>query len=91
MNHRLKHYRWGYWWLTGVLFQRGKIVIQLMRIPAVVKATGLPRSSLYRMVREGKFPKPIKLSARASAWRLDEVERWGEERTKASRPTAEAA
>ena len=57
---------------------------RLMRLPEVVQHTGLPRSSLYRMIRLGQFPPPLKLSERSSAWQADLVERWIEARIKAS-------
>ena len=34
------------------------------------------KSTLWRMVRNGKFPKPIKLGARVTAWRCEEVHEW---------------
>ena len=45
----------------------------LLRLPAVVKATGLARPTLYLRVRNGLFPRPVKLSERASAWPENEV------------------
>ena len=38
----------------------------------------LPISSatLWRMVRAGKFPKPVKLTEGVTAWRADEVQAW---------------
>jgi predicted DNA-binding transcriptional regulator AlpA len=39
----------------------------LVRLPAVVKATGLSRATLYRLARTGAFPRPRKLGERASA------------------------
>ena len=64
---------------------------RLMRLPEVVRFTGLPRSTIYAMVAKGLFPAPIKLSERTSAWRSDELEQWVEARTKASRSEAAAA
>jgi prophage regulatory protein len=58
---------------------------KLMRLPEVVNLTGVPRSSLYAMVRRNQFPQPIRISERAIAWRLDEVEQWIEARTNVSR------
>jgi prophage regulatory protein len=63
---------------------------KLMRLPEVVRLTGIPRSSVYSMVSKNLFPRPIKLSERSSAWRLDELQVWIEARTKASRPQAGA-
>ncbi len=38
----------------------------------------LPFSSptLWRKVKQGSFPKPIKLSARVTAWRVGDVRAW---------------
>ncbi len=44
----------------------------------------LSPNSIWRLARLGKFPKPIKLSAGVTAWRLDEIEAWELERSKAS-------
>ncbi|MFN7121877.1 MAG: helix-turn-helix transcriptional regulator [Hydrogenophaga sp.] len=33
-------------------------------------------ATLWRWVQKGTFPKPIKLSPRITAWRLDEVLKW---------------
>jgi prophage regulatory protein len=49
---------------------------RILRINEVSKISGLPVSSIYRLVREGKFPKPVKLSARASGWISSNVQDW---------------
>jgi prophage regulatory protein len=54
-----------------------------MRLPEVIRITGLGRDSIYSLARAGDFPKPRKLTARASAWRSDEVSAWIEARPKA--------
>jgi prophage regulatory protein len=36
--------------------------------------TGLRRDSIYRLAREGKFPKPVKITERASGWLSGEVD-----------------
>lgn len=33
-----------------------------MRLPAVLRATGLSKSTLYRRIRAGQFPRPIKFA-----------------------------
>lgn len=33
-------------------------------------------STLWRMVKEGRFPAPIKLSERVTVWRTEEVMAW---------------
>jgi len=33
-------------------------------------------STLWRKVRAGEFPKPVKLSERVTAWRVEDVRQW---------------
>jgi predicted DNA-binding transcriptional regulator AlpA len=40
----------------------------------------LSHSTLWREVAEGRFPAPIKLTARATAWRWGDVIAWLDER-----------
>ena len=40
------------------------------------KLGNIGNSTLRRWVREGHFPKPVKLGANCVAWRLDEVNAW---------------
>jgi prophage regulatory protein len=65
--------------------------MRLLRLPDVCAMTGLPRATVYAWARLERFPRPIKIGQRSSAWRLDQIERWIEERTKASRPEQAAA
>ena len=46
----------------------------ILRRPAVVKQTGLSRSTLYNRQSEGLWPKPVNLGARAVGWPSFEVE-----------------
>ena len=52
----------------------------LERLPSVVQRTTLSRSHLYALVKDGKFPKPLKLGSRSVAWRVEDVEAWIEAR-----------
>lgn len=49
---------------------------KVLRLPDVLKAVCLSRSTLYLMVSEGRFPRPIKLGGRAVAWRESDVDAW---------------
>lgn len=49
---------------------------EIWRIRKVSDATGLPRSTIYALASKGHFPKPIKLSARASGWDSLAVQEW---------------
>ncbi|MCE5294310.1 MAG: AlpA family transcriptional regulator [Chlamydiales bacterium] len=37
---------------------------------------GISRPTIWRWVKNGKFPKPIKLSTGSTRWRLSELEAW---------------
>ena len=49
---------------------------RILRIGTVLQRTGLSRSTLYRKVQEGAFPKQIKISERCAGWRQSAVEAW---------------
>ena len=49
---------------------------QLIRITKLKEITDLPKSTIYRLISENRFPKQIKLGKRAVAWRTDDVIKW---------------
>jgi prophage regulatory protein len=49
---------------------------RILRIRTVLQLTGLSRSTLYRKVQRGEFPKQIKLSERCAGWRQSSVRAW---------------
>ncbi|MBK7615597.1 MAG: AlpA family transcriptional regulator [Burkholderiales bacterium] len=51
-----------------------------LRMPSVMRMTGLGRSTIYRMMAEHTFPCPVRLGARAVAWRRADLDRWSEAR-----------
>ena len=57
----------------------------LLRLPEVMRRTGYKKASIYNMVRNGEFPKSVKIGPRAVAWDSNEVEAWIE--AKKSPPT----
>lgn len=54
-----------------------------IKLKELIKLTGLSRSHIYSLAQQGKFPKPVKLSERSSAWVESEVQEWIESRIKA--------
>tara|TARA_B100000676_G_scaffold313222_1_gene392432 strand:- start:1945 stop:2142 length:198 start_codon:yes stop_codon:yes gene_type:complete len=50
--------------------------MRLIRLAEVMKNTGLGRSSIYKRIAEGEFPKPVPLGGRAVGWVSDEIETW---------------
>jgi prophage regulatory protein len=48
----------------------------LWRLPTVQAQTGLSKSEIYRRIKLGTFPQPLKLGARAIAWPAAAIEAW---------------
>ena len=53
---------------------------EFLRLSSVVRRTGLARSTLYRLIAEGKFPAQVRLSGRAVGWRVSDIDRWSQAR-----------
>lgn len=49
---------------------------RMLRLPTVEDRTGLARSSIYRSMAQGDFPRPVRVGRRAVAWVESEVEGW---------------
>lgn len=75
----------------GLAFQRSPTQIELggqvhsrtaqmtdgyLRLPTVIERTGLPRSSLYRLIEEGRFPRQVPLTRRTVGWKASAVQQW---------------
>ena len=54
------------------------MVIAFYRVAEVVRMTGLNRVTIWRQVKAGRFPKPVKISQRAIAWRAEDIVAWAE-------------
>lgn len=52
------------------------IIMRLIKLKEVIHRTALPRSTLYKYIAEGRFPKPVSLGERNVAWVESEVEEW---------------
>ena len=52
------------------------MIPEIYRLPSVVAACGLSRSTIYEMIGRGEFPAPVKLGARAVGWRRSDIEAW---------------
>ena len=65
--------------------QRTNPPTRFVRLPEVVFRTGLSRSTLKVRMREGCFPRPVALGARAVGWIEAEVDEWIRERIAESR------
>ncbi len=48
----------------------------LLRFPAVRDRTGLSRSTIWRLERQGAFPRHHRISPNAVAWVEDDIAKW---------------
>lgn len=49
---------------------------RILRLKPVLARTGLTRSTLYRKMDQGTFPRNIKLSERCVGWRESAIADW---------------
>lgn len=50
--------------------------LAILRRKQVEREVGLSRSTIYQRMKEGTFPRPIRLGARAVGWRAGEIDRF---------------
>lgn len=50
--------------------------MRFLRLSEVQERVGLGRTSIYKMMREGNFPKPVNTLGRNVAWLDSEVDEW---------------
>jgi prophage regulatory protein len=50
----------------------------------VEQMTGLSRSTIYELMKAGQFPKPVKITERAVAWRESDLDKRAKSRQIAS-------
>ncbi|UUE44647.1 helix-turn-helix transcriptional regulator [Pectobacterium aroidearum] len=48
----------------------------LIRLSGVMKKTGLRKSWIYLLMKQGEFPQTVKIGARSVAWVESEVNDW---------------
>lgn len=52
--------------------------ITFLKLPDVCKITGLSRSTVYKLIKAGTFPKQLKLTEHSSAWIASEIQGWAD-------------
>lgn len=50
--------------------------MRIIRLQHVIESTGLGRSTIYKYIGKGTFPKPISLGERSIGWVEEEVQDW---------------
>lgn len=49
---------------------------RFMRIDEVISVTGLARNTIYRRMREGTFPRQVRLGPNSVAWLQSTISQW---------------
>jgi prophage regulatory protein len=44
-----------------------------IRLPAVLKVFPVSKSTWWAGIKDGRFPKPVKLSQKITAWRVQDI------------------
>ena len=52
------------------------MIDHFIRLPEVMKRSGLARSTVLLWVKQKKFPQPIKLSPRVTVWKQSDIQVW---------------
>ena len=53
---------------------------RLLRRREVEKITGMSRSSIYRLMQYGEFPRPVRIGPAAVRWKASDIMAWIESR-----------
>lgn len=62
--------------------------MRFMNGPEVTQVTTLSPSQQRRLIDEGEFPRPVRISRRRVAWVAEEIEKWCEGKVEAARDEA---
>lgn len=49
---------------------------RLLRIEEVVHIIGISRNTVYRRIKEGTFPKQVRIGPNSVAWRQSDISVW---------------
>jgi prophage regulatory protein len=61
--------------------------VRFIRLPEVLRITGLRKTTVYARIKEGSFPAPVPLGGRAVGWVAEEVYQWVQDRIAEARNT----
>ncbi len=53
---------------------------RLLRRRQVEEITGMSRSTIYKMMQSGEFPRPVRIGPSAVRWRASDIAAWVESR-----------
>ena len=66
--------------IIGIYWKEKTMQERLLRRREVERITGMSRSSIYRLMQEGKFPRPVRVGPAAVRWRASDITAWIESR-----------
>lgn len=52
---------------------------RLLSIKDVKAITTLSHTTIYKKIKLGEFPKPLKITGKSSAWRYSDIAKWIED------------
>ena len=53
-----------------------KLKTKLLKASELAEYINVCKSQVYKLVQQGRLPKPIKLGERGSAWLVSEIDAW---------------
>jgi prophage regulatory protein len=61
-----------------------------IRLSEVEQLIGLKRTAIYKRIKDGEFPAPVKVGKRASRWSTADIEKWAQAKHQqaSAQPTA---
>jgi len=60
----------------AIPFDKPYLNERFIRINEAMFLTGLKKATLYLKIKQGRFPKQVKIGERAAAWKLSQVNQW---------------
>ena len=57
---------------------------KIIRLPEVIKSTGLARSTIYKKISQKEFPESISLGVKSVGWLEGDIQKWIEDRIQAT-------
>ncbi|HFH3443544.1 AlpA family transcriptional regulator [Pseudomonas aeruginosa] len=50
--------------------------MRIIRLKEVMSSTGLARSTIYKLIGSGEFPRPVPIVGRSVGWVESEIQDW---------------
>lgn len=54
-------------------------MMRLLRVKEVEQELGISRTTIWRLVKAGAFPPPLRITSKAIAWRQSDILAWQEQ------------